>query len=268
METAGKETPPKHSRRLSYRLSGIAGRNCAAPHPVPLWSADHHESVPGRVRRESSFGRFPGPGVLEHLRRGDRSLGRPAWDGGNQPKLGSEKPGARSNENLPVRCECRAIPLTGRMGAEGAQARGSRLFDVDRARSPQRFFLPMPALISAAEATKNLRVGTNVLNNDFRHPVLVAREAATADLLTEGRFELGLGAGHMQSEYNQAGLNFDAGGIRVERLAEAVVLIKRLLKGEQVTLAGHYYRVTGHTIYPLPVQRPHPPILVGGNGLG
>jgi probable F420-dependent oxidoreductase len=128
------------------------------------------------------------------------------------------------------------------------------------------FFAPMPALISAAEATKNLRVGTNVLNNDFRHPVLVAREAATVDLLTEGRFELGLGAGHMQSEYNQAGLHFDAGGIRVERLAEAVVLIKRLLKGEQVTLAGHY-RVTDHTIYPLPVQRPHPPILVGGNGL-
>jgi len=85
------------------------------------------------------------------------------------------------------------------------------------------FFAPMPALITAAEATKNLRVGTNVLNNDFRHPVLVAREAATVDLLKEGRFELGLGAGHMQSEYDQAGLNFDAGRIRVERLAEAVI---------------------------------------------
>ena len=130
-----------------------------------------------------------------------------------------------------------------------------------------RFFAPMPALISAAEATKNLRVGTNVLNNDFRHPVLVAREAATVDLLTDGRLELGLGAGHMQSEYNQAGLSFDAGRIRVERLSEAVPLIKRLLSGEQVTLAGRYYRVTGHTIYPLPVQRPHPPILGGGNGL-
>ena len=129
------------------------------------------------------------------------------------------------------------------------------------------FFAPMPALISAAEATKNLRVGTNVLNNDFRHPVLVAREAATVDLLTDGRLELGLGAGHMQSEYNQAGLNFDAGGIRVERLAEAVTLIKRLLCGEQIIFAGRHYRVTGHTIYPLPVQRPHSPILVGGNGL-
>jgi probable F420-dependent oxidoreductase len=105
-----------------------------------------------------------------------------------------------------------------------------------------------------------------VLNNDFRHLVLVAREAAAVDLLTDGRFQLGLGAGYMQSEYEQAGLGFDAGGTRVERLAEAVTLIKGLLKGEQVTLAGQHYRVTGHTIYPLPVQQPPPPILIGGNG--
>src|SRR6266540_5572806 len=127
-------------------------------------------------------------------------------------------------------------------------------------------FAPMPALVSAAEATKSLRVGTNVLNNDFRHPVLVAREAATVDLLTDGRLQLGLGAGHMQSEYDQAGLRFDAGGTRVERLAEAVAIVKALLQGKQVTFAGRHYRVTGHTIHPLPVQRPHPPILVGGNG--
>src|SRR6266545_7676009 len=71
---------------------------------------------------------------------------------------------------------------------------------------------PIPAVLSAAEATKRLRVGTNVLNNDLRHPVMVAREAATVDLLTDGRFQLGLGAGHMQSEYAQAGLRFDPGG--------------------------------------------------------
>jgi probable F420-dependent oxidoreductase len=125
---------------------------------------------------------------------------------------------------------------------------------------------PIPAVVSAAEATKRLRVGTNVLNNDLRHPVLVAREAATVDLLTDGRFELGLGAGHMESEYDQAGLGFDPGGTRVERLAEAVTIIKGLLGGERVTFAGRHYRVTGHTIHPLPVQRPHPPILIGGNG--
>ena len=125
---------------------------------------------------------------------------------------------------------------------------------------------PMPALVGAAEATRNLRVGTNVLNNDLRHPVLVAREAATVDLLTEGRLQLGLGAGSIQSEYDQAGLGFDAGSTRVERLAEAVAVIKGLLKGERVTFAGRHYCVTGHTIEPLPVQRPHPPILIGGNG--
>ena len=128
------------------------------------------------------------------------------------------------------------------------------------------FFSPMPALLAAAHATSRLRVGTNVLNNDLRHPVLVAREAATVDLLTDGRLQLGLGAGHMKSEYDEAGLDYDAGATRVERLAEAVTIIKGLLEGEPVTVDGRHYRVTGHRIHPLPVQRPHPPILIGGNG--
>ena len=127
-------------------------------------------------------------------------------------------------------------------------------------------FAPMPALVSAAEATTRLRVGTNVLNNDLRHPVLVAREAATVDLLTDGRLQLGLGAGHMRSEYDQAGLGFDTASTRVARLAEAVTIIKGLLMGESVTFAGQHYRVTEHQSYPLPVQRPHPPVLIGGNG--
>src|SRR6267142_3447624 len=97
---------------------------------------------------------------------------------------------------------------------------------------------PIPAAVSAAAATKSLRVGTNVLNNDFRHPVLVAREAATADLLTDGRFELGLGAGFMQAEYNQIGVRFDTGGRRVERLAEAVRIIKGLFTGQPMTFVG------------------------------
>jgi len=124
---------------------------------------------------------------------------------------------------------------------------------------------PMPALVSAAAATRSLRLGTFVLNNDFRHPVLVAREAATVDLLTDGRLQLGLGAGHMKSEYDQAGLRFDSGATRVERLGEATAIVKGLLRGETVTFTGRHYRVTGHTIHPLPIQRPHPPILIGGN---
>ena len=125
---------------------------------------------------------------------------------------------------------------------------------------------PMPALISAAEATTTLRIGTNVLNNDLRHPVLVAREAATVDLLSDGRLELGLGAGSIKSEYDEAGFSFDPGATRVERLAESVTIIKSLLNGEQVSFAGRHYRVSGHTIAPLPAQNPHPPILIGGNG--
>jgi probable F420-dependent oxidoreductase len=124
---------------------------------------------------------------------------------------------------------------------------------------------PVPALAAAAAATPRLRVGTAVLNNDFRHPVLVAREAATLDVLSGGRLELGMGAGHMRSEYEEAGLPFDPGPARVERLAEAVVIVKRLLEGETVTVAGRYYRVTGHAIHPRPAQRPRPPIFIGGN---
>ena len=125
---------------------------------------------------------------------------------------------------------------------------------------------PIPALVSAAEATKSLRVGTNVLNNDFRHPVLVAREAAAVDLLTDGRLQLGLGAGSIRSEYEEAGFEFERGALRVGRLAEAVTIIKRLLQGERVEMAGKHYRMSGHRISPLPVQKPRPPILIGGNG--
>ena len=125
----------------------------------------------------------------------------------------------------------------------------------------------IPAVVSAADATASLRIGTNVLNNDLRHPVLLAREAATIDMLTDGRLELGLGAGYVRAEYDQAGLRFDRGGIRVGRLAESVTIIKDLLGGGEVTFAGEHYRVTGHKIYPLPVQQPHPPIIIGGNGL-
>ncbi len=128
------------------------------------------------------------------------------------------------------------------------------------------FLAPMPAAVSAADATTVIRVGTNVLNNDLRHPVLVAREAATVDLLADGRLQLGLGAGSIQAEYDQAGLRFDSGATRVERLAEAVAIIKGLLAGNEVTFAGRHYQVTGHKVAPLPVQKPHPPILIGGNG--
>jgi probable F420-dependent oxidoreductase len=127
-------------------------------------------------------------------------------------------------------------------------------------------FPPLAGLVAAAEATTTLRVGTLVVNNDFRHPVLLARETATVDLLTDGRLELGIGAGHMESEYDEAGMTFDSGGTRIDRLAESVAIVKALWSGEEVTFHGRHYTVTGHRIYPRPVQRPGPPLLIGGNG--
>jgi probable F420-dependent oxidoreductase len=125
---------------------------------------------------------------------------------------------------------------------------------------------PLPALATAAAVTSQLRIGTMVLNNDFRHPVVLAREAATVDMLSEGRLELGLGAGYMKAEYEQAGVRFDRGGVRVDRLGEAVTIVTRLFEGEPVTFRGRHYEVSEHTIHPRPVQRPRPPILIGGNG--
>ena len=124
---------------------------------------------------------------------------------------------------------------------------------------------PLTPLVVAAEATERLRVGTLVLNNDFRHPVVLAREAATLDLLSEGRLELGLGAGHMKHEYDQAGLPFDPPAVRVARMGEAAEVVRRLLAGEDVTFAGEHYRVDGHRCFPRPAQA-HVPLLIGGNG--
>jgi probable F420-dependent oxidoreductase len=124
---------------------------------------------------------------------------------------------------------------------------------------------PMTALVTAAEATERLRVGTLVLDNDFRHPVVLAREAATVDLLTEGRLEIGLGAGHMKHEYDEAGLPFDPPGVRVARMAEAATILRRLWTEETADFVGEHYRVDGHRCYPRPVQRPIP-LCIGGNG--
>jgi probable F420-dependent oxidoreductase len=125
---------------------------------------------------------------------------------------------------------------------------------------------PFSALAVAARAAPTLRVGPFVLNNDLRHPAVVAREAATLDLLTDGRVELGMGAGYADAEYREAGLRFDRGHVRVARLGEAVSIIKRLLSGERVSFTGEHYTIAEHQIHPRSVQRPRPPILIGGNG--
>ena len=123
-----------------------------------------------------------------------------------------------------------------------------------------------PALVLAAEATSRLRVGSLVYDNDFRHPAVLAQEVASIDLLTDGRFEFGLGAGWLKSEYDAAGIPFEPGATRVERMAEALEIIKALFNGTPVTFEGRYYRLTGLTGSPKPKQQPHPPILMGGGG--
>lgn len=123
-------------------------------------------------------------------------------------------------------------------------------------------FSPMAALCTMADATSRIRVGTFVLNNDLRHPALLAREAAAVDLLTDGRLELGIGAGHAAPEYAEIGLPFDRAAVRVERLEEAVGLLCRLFDGECVTADGRHYQLREHALFP----SRRPILLVGGNG--
>jgi probable F420-dependent oxidoreductase len=125
---------------------------------------------------------------------------------------------------------------------------------------------PFAAIATAAAATTTLRVGGFVFANDFRHPLVLAREAATLDLLSNGRLELGLGAGWRTADYRQLGIPYDAPGLRIDRLSESSGLVKRLLAGETVTHAGPHYRLGAARVWPRPIQRPHPPIIMGGGG--
>jgi probable F420-dependent oxidoreductase len=120
--------------------------------------------------------------------------------------------------------------------------------------------------MAAADATTTLRVGSLVLDNDYRHPVILAKEAATLDVLSHGRFELGLGAGWAKAEYQQGGMRFDAPGTRVSRLEEAVHIIKGVFASEPLSFSGAYYSVDQLSGFPKPVQHSHPPILTGASG--
>lgn len=125
---------------------------------------------------------------------------------------------------------------------------------------------PFPALAVAAEATDRLRLGTLVVANDFRHPVLLAKDVATLDLLAGGRVELGIGAGWQRREYDQAGIPFDPASTRIARLGEALRLLKSLFADGPTIFRGEFYTVTDLDGAPKPLQRPRPPLLVGGSG--
>jgi probable F420-dependent oxidoreductase len=124
----------------------------------------------------------------------------------------------------------------------------------------------VPALAAALDATTTLRAGALVACNDYRHPVMHAKELASLDVLSNGRVDWGIGAGWLASEYQTAGVAFDRPGLRVSRLQEAVAVMKGCFGDEPVTFEGTHYRVHGMNGTPKPLQRPHPPLLIAGAG--
>ncbi len=127
-------------------------------------------------------------------------------------------------------------------------------------------FSPIVAMTAAATATASLRVGSLVFGNDYRHPVVLAREMATLDLISDGRLEVGMGAGWKRTDYDQTGIPFDSPGVRVERLSEAVEIMTSLWRNGTATFSGKYYKVDGATGLPRPFRGEGPPLIIGGGG--
>ncbi len=125
---------------------------------------------------------------------------------------------------------------------------------------------PLVAMTVAAEATTDLKVGSLVFGNDYRHPIVLAKEIATLDLLSEGRVEFGLGAGWMTTDYDQSGIANDPPGVRISRMTESLAIMKSLWSTGAATFAGKHYTITGAVGSPLPHSRPHPPVIIGGGG--
>ena len=125
---------------------------------------------------------------------------------------------------------------------------------------------PVPAMAAIAAATERLRIGGFVLNNDLRHPAVLAQDLASLDVLSEGRLDVAIGAGWNRAEYDAIGLAFDDGPTRVSRLEEAIAVLKGCFADGPFSLAGDHYQVTDHYAGPKPIQRPHPPFMIGGGG--
>lgn len=158
----------------------------------------------------------------------------------------------------------------GTAGSWAAQARRAEDLGYAAVLVPDHFgdqLAPVPAIVAAAAATTALRVGALVFDNDYRHPLVLAKEMATVDVLSGGRLEMSLGAGWMRSDYEQAGIPYDPPSVRVDRFEEAVTVLKGLLEADgPYSFAGRHYTVSDHTPAPRPVQRPRPPLLLGGGG--
>ncbi|WP_067857835.1 LLM class F420-dependent oxidoreductase [Nocardia shimofusensis] len=125
---------------------------------------------------------------------------------------------------------------------------------------------PIAALGALTQATDKIRLGTSVLANGFRHPVVLAKDLATIDVLSKGRLEVGVGAGWKQDEFLAAGLPYETPGVRLAKLDETLTILDVLLRGQECTFAGKYYQVDGVKGTPRPRQGPRPPLCTGGGG--
>jgi probable F420-dependent oxidoreductase len=125
---------------------------------------------------------------------------------------------------------------------------------------------PAVAMATVAAATSSLRVSAFVLNNDLRHPAVLAQDLASIDVLSGGRLDVAIGAGWNRPEYDAIGIAFDPTPVRQARLAESVTVLKGMFSGEPFSFAGEHYTITDHRAGPVPVQRPHPPFFIGGGG--
>jgi probable F420-dependent oxidoreductase len=129
-----------------------------------------------------------------------------------------------------------------------------------------RPFAPLIAGQAVADATSTLRITQTVLAQDFREPAVLAKELATLDVLSEGRLQVGLGAGWLQQEYEDASMRFDSASVRIARLEETSIILKGLFGDEPFTFSGEHYTINALQGRPTPVQRPRPPIMIGGGG--
>ena len=125
---------------------------------------------------------------------------------------------------------------------------------------------PVPALMTAANVTTTLRIGALVWDNDYKHPAVLAKELATMDVLSDGRLELGIGAGWMISDYEQMGIPYDAAKVRIDRFVEGLKVIKGAMAEGPFSFSGDHYTITDYNGTPKPIQAPCPPILIGGGG--
>jgi probable F420-dependent oxidoreductase len=163
------------------------------------------------------------------------------------------------------------VQLDGPADATGWVEQARRIEDLGYATltMPDHFteqLAPLPALAVAAAATTSLRVGALVFDNDYKHPAVLAKELATLDVLSGGRVEIGLGAGWMEHDYRATGIAYDRPGVRIDRFEEAVAILKATMAAGPCSFAGRHYTITDYDAWPLPVQRPHPPLLIGGGG--